>query len=66
MVDHLEMRSAYLRAMFNSPTPYCNNCKDPYLKDTGETIDIVTQFNVYKIWECQLCTDERMEFFDDY
>lgn len=65
MVDHDAMKQAVSDAMETLDNNFCNECKNPYVKDQGGYTDLVTLSKLYKIWYCNDCF-EFIENEDEY
>lgn len=55
MVDHLAMREAMNRALEEIHNHFCNNCKNPYLQNSGQYKELKTSEKIYQIWYCKDC-----------
>lgn len=64
MVDHYEMRQAYLRAIESTTIDFklhqCNICGNQN-NNIGEYVFLKDNSLTYKIWNCQSCLDEEKE-----
>ena len=57
MVDHNSMREAMDRALDEVHNKHCNQCKSPFLENTGAYTQLVTYNKIYQIWYCKDCYD---------
>lgn len=64
MVDHYEMRQAYLRAIEHSSTDFktyqCNICGTDN-DDNGDYVFLKVDLQTLRMWNCQSCLDEEKE-----
>jgi len=69
LMDHEEMKAAYLRALDlpkNDFSYQCNNCKVGYLPNHGEIMYLRTnlkdnsQNTSYKLWHCDRCPQKEI------
>jgi len=65
MVDHIEMRNAMNRALQEVHNDYCNDCKEPFVKNSGEYAELITSdapmVRMYRIWYCDKCITKQEE-----
>lgn len=55
MVDHQAMRDAMNRAINYEYTQFCNDCKTPYIPETGYETTIYDGIASYTLWYCKDC-----------